>query len=129
MPIPEAQARANNAAEMAAHANPVKARMTGFHLKFDDAKQEWVRDEQKKVEDRNKKIRWGWMGKNFGPDDKGFIREIVGSKDGKLIFGEGIPRHGFEYHQRNIRTNATHEFKFEVVDETPKEVKEEMEKK
>lgn len=115
MPISESQAKANHAAYSAAMMNPVKCKITGNLLVFNEDKNQWVSSD-KKASDRDiPNIRLGWMGKVYGPDSNGFIKEIVGRENGKKIFGEGIPRQGFDFHKRNILTNKDMT-KYEIIE-------------
>ena len=105
MPITEAQAKFNQQALEMSNADPIKCRLTGKQLAFDVEKDEWIASDQP-LSPRLLKIRWGWMGKNYGPDEKGFMRELKGRVDGKMTFGGNIPRAAFIHHNQTMK-NAT----------------------
>lgn len=105
MAITEQQSKQNQEHYERATADPVECKITGKKLVFDEESQEWKQSDEP-ISPRFLKIRWGWMGKNYGPDEKGLIREIKGRVEGKLKFGQGIPRPGFIHHQQNLRTQG-----------------------
>lgn len=109
MPISEKQSAENHRLTEKAFANKVKVRVTGKLLERHAESGEWLTS-TKDAPASHKKIVWGWMGKKYGADEKGYMREILA--DG---FGDYIPEDAFIHHNRVIRTNDTHELKLEVV--------------
>ncbi len=105
MPITEQQAKQNQEHLERATSDPVNCKITGKKLVFDEESQDWKQSDEA-ISPRFLKIRWGWMGKNYGPDEKGFIRELKGRVDGVMKFGQGIPRAGFIHHQQNLRNQG-----------------------
>lgn len=102
--ISQAQAASNQAALEAANQNPIKCKLTGKKLIYKEDKQAWETGGD--VEARFMKIRWGWMGKTYAPDEKNVIRELKGRVDGKLVFGGFIPEAGLKYHEQNMRRSG-----------------------
>lgn len=122
MPISEKQAADNQRLHAAAMADKVTARVTGKYLKWDADNAEWISGGDTVEHNRHKKIRWGWQGYTYGPDEKGVMRQITGRKAKEkrseptvLTFGELLPRAAFDHHNALMFKGENIQDRFEVV--------------
>lgn len=129
MSISEKQAAENQKMYGAAMADKVRVRVTGKYLKFDADNQEYVEGGLPVENNRHMKLRWPWQGHQYGPDDKGVIREITGRKPKQkkaeptvFIYGDPLPRAAYEHYVNMMfkGENVTDRFEVELLD-APKE--------